>query len=118
MKKYSAQFEALTQAAALSARMNQMNVTQAFLAAYIAISQGELSKVLAGVRATDSDRVRQITTALDDIEWMLTLLNPLRPPMGTEDGWRVKNFINALRDYREAVTQRAIQEMWAAAEAA
>jgi len=77
----------------LRARMAALEVGQAFVAEYSGFSQSEMSKILAGIRIPDSDRVAQIESTLNDLEG---IVNMLRPVKIVWDLPSVKIFVNEL----------------------
>ena len=91
------------------ARCKDLDVSLAFLASYLGWSKSELSKRLAN--GLTGPQTETIYAALDDLSWMINTLYPLRPRMQPEDGQRVRNFISALRNYRDtSVLSKLLQE--------
>lgn len=62
----------------LRARMDALEVGQAFVAEYSGFSQSEMSKILAGLRIPDASRVAQIEATLTDLEGLAAMMRPAK----------------------------------------
>ena len=90
-------------------RCTTLGITREFLAVYVGISKGEMSKRIQS--GFTGPQTLALDEALNDIEWMLEHFHPLRPPMTPETAWRVKNFIRACREM-QSLTHKEIREVW------
>jgi hypothetical protein len=75
----------------IRARMDKLNVGQAFIAEWNNFSQGEMSKILAGVRIPDAARVAQIERTLNDLESVKRVMYPMQIVWDVES---VRVFVN------------------------
>src|SRR5437762_14144783 len=82
-----------TFAASLEQRMEALGVPQTFLSAYCDFSQGELSKILSGLRTPDVVRVNKIQAALNELELLAQILSPIKLVWDEES---VRSLVNGL----------------------
>jgi hypothetical protein len=103
----------------MNRRIAALNVGQIFLADYIScgsaphIKQPELSKILSGYRPHDSTRAKQIEDAVEELEWVFNWYFPWQPPLN--DARRLRNFIAAVREFKEEVSRARLRQMWESA---
>lgn len=72
-------------------RMGALNVGQVFISEWIGCSQGDLSKILAGVRQPTVERIEQIKLTLDDLEAVKRAMRPMKIVWDVES---VRIFVN------------------------
>jgi hypothetical protein len=100
----------------IPARLDKLDVSQAFFAVYVGSNKAEFSRLMNGLKTMSGGQAEVFYGALDDLTWMIEHFFPLRPQMKPEDAPRVKNFIKSLRDYREGYHEtmlpHQIREAW------
>lgn len=108
-------FERVTFAASVARRLESLNAGQEFFSDYISLtgrglSQPELSKIVNGVRTPDAERVKQIETALHELEELNELFVVL--PIRLDDAEQIRDLVRACVHQPE--TMKKINEAVAA----
>jgi transcriptional regulator with XRE-family HTH domain len=90
----------LDAAARIPQRLEAINVSRNFFAAYTGISAAELSRYFTGKKRLDNETSEKMEADLQDLEWAAGVFNgPLQ--LVQENPGRYRNFVKAAQEMKE-----------------